>query len=100
MIGGAALGAAKLANRRSRPKRTGISIPHDFNTPRFDASKLTKGLDASKLTKGLDARKLADHVDLKDIVRQIGNVAEQVEARSEDVRMLSAQAKKLSRKLS
>ena len=91
MIGGAALGAAKLANRRSRPKRTGISIPHDFNTPRFDASKLTKGLDA---------RKLADHVDLKDIVRQIGNVAEQVEARSEDVRMLSAQAKKLSRKLS
>lgn len=86
VVGGAAVGVAgRLANRRSRPKLLGIPIPEE--------------LDASKLTKSLDAKKLASHIDLKDVIRQIGNFAEQVEARSEDVRSLSAQAKRLSRRI-
>ena len=47
----------------------------------------------------LDPKKLASQVDLKDVVRHIGNFAEHVEARSEDVRNLSAQAKALSRRI-
>jgi len=81
-VGGASLAVAgRIANRRSKPKVLGIAIPDELNPQR------------------LDARKLASHVDLKDVVRQIGNIAEQVEARSEDVRLLSAQAKRLSRKV-
>lgn len=44
--------------------------------------------------------KLARSIDLKDVSRQIGNAAEQIEARSDDLRALSGQAKRLSRKLS
>jgi hypothetical protein len=109
VVGGAALGAAKLANtnRRSKPKLT-RGLDASKLTKGLDASKLTKGIDASKLTKGLDAKKLASHVDvkrlarnvdLKDLVRQIGDLAEQVEARSEDVHTLSGQAKRISRRI-
>lgn len=83
LVGGAAVGVAgRLANRRSRPKLLGIAIPTELNPPRLDASKLAKSLD------------------VKDVIRHIGNFAEQVEARSEDVRSLSAQAKRLSRRIS
>jgi hypothetical protein len=51
------------------------------------------------LGRNFDAKKLVKSVDVKDLAKQIGNAAEQIEARSEDVRMLSAQAKRLSRKL-
>jgi hypothetical protein len=73
--------AGRLANRRSRPKLLGIAIPDELNPQRIDAKKLTSQLD------------------LKDVMRHIGNFAEQVEARSEDVRALSAQAKRLSRRI-
>jgi hypothetical protein len=108
-VGGATIGVAGLlAKSRSKPKRTGIRLPDELNLPRFDASKLTKGLDAKKLTKGLDAKKLASHVDvkslaknidLKDLIRQVGDLAEQVEARSEEVHTLSGQAKRISRRI-
>ncbi|MGZ4168022.1 MAG: hypothetical protein ACXVR1_04270 [Solirubrobacteraceae bacterium] len=48
----------------------------------------------------LDPKKLASNIDLKDVVRKLGNAAEQIEARSEEVRALSSQAKRLTRKLS
>ena len=71
-----------MKQRARRPKVLGMSIPRQLN--------------ASKL----DPRKVAQDVDPKKVIKQIGSVAERVEAISEDVRMLSAQAKRLSKKLS
>ena len=73
---------ARLANHYRRPRVIGIPIPDDLN-PRH-----------------LDAKKLAGNIDIKGVLRKIGNAAEQIEARSEDVRALSGQAKRLTRKLS
>ena len=47
----------------------------------------------------LNPQRIARDLDLKDVVRHIGNFAEQVEARSEEVRALSAQAKRLTRRV-
>jgi hypothetical protein len=82
--------AGRLANRHSKPKLLGIPIPDELNPQR---------LDASKLTGHVDVKRLAKNIDLKDVLRQLGNLAEQVEARSEDVRTLSGQAKRLSRRI-
>jgi len=78
----------------------GITIPAELRNVHVDPKKLTSHLDAKKLTNHLDPKKLADHVDLKDVLRKIGDAAEQIEARSEDVRTLSGQAKRITRKLS
>lgn len=77
MLGGAAVGAARLANRHSQPKVLGVRIPAELNP-----------------------RHLGRDLDLTEVIRHIGNFAEQLEARSEDVRALSAQAKRLSRRIS
>jgi hypothetical protein len=99
-VGGATIGVAGLlAKSRSRPRLMGIRLPDELNPQRFDASKLTKGLDAKKLAGHLDVKRLGRNVDLKDILRQIGDLAEQVEARSEDVHTLSGQAKRISRRI-
>jgi hypothetical protein len=91
VVGGAAFGVAKLANQRqSRPKVLGMRLPNELNPQRIDVGKLTGHVDVKRLAK---------NVDLKDIVRQIGNLAEQVETHSEEVRTLSGQAKRLSRRL-
>jgi hypothetical protein len=91
VVGGAALGVAgKLANRHSRPKLLGIPIPDELNPQRLDAGKLASHVDVTRLAK---------NVDLKDVLRHIGDFAEQVEARSDDVRALSGQAKRLSRRI-
>lgn len=101
MLGGAALGVANhLVNRRTQPKLLGIRIPDELNPQRLDVSKLTKGLDTKHLASHVDVTRLGKNVDLKGIIRQIGNLAEQVEARSEDVHTLSGQAKRLSRRIS
>jgi hypothetical protein len=101
VIGGAAVGVAgHLVNRRSRPKVLGIPIPNELNPKRLDVSKLTKGLDANELASHIDVKKLGKHIDLKDLARQIGDIAERVEVHSEDVRALSGQAKRLSRRIS
>jgi hypothetical protein len=90
VVGGAALGVAgRLANRHSRPKLLGIPIPDELNPQRLDAGKLASHVDVTRLAK----------VDLKDVLRHIGDFAEQVEARSDDVRALSGQAKRLSRRI-
>jgi hypothetical protein len=99
-VGGAALAAGRLASRDSRPKVLGVRIPKELNPQRLGAAKLVKGLDAKKLAGHVDFRGLAKDVNLKDVIRHIGNVAEQVEARSDDVRTLSGQAKRLSRRVS
>jgi hypothetical protein len=92
-VGGAAVGAARLASSRRarRPRLLGIPIPDEL---------MPQNLDPKRLPKPGHAKKLAKGVDVKALVKRIGDAAEQVEARSEDVRMLSAQAKRLSRKLS
>ena len=75
-VGGAALGVARLAKRRSRPKLLGIPLPNE-----------------------LSPQSLGKSFNLKDVIRQIGNFAEQVEARSEEVHTLSGQAKRLTRRM-
>jgi len=71
-----------MKQRARRPKVLGMSPPRQLNTRK------------------LDPRKVAQDVDLKKVIKQLGSVAEHVEAISEDVRILSAQAKRLSQKLS
>ena len=88
LAGSVAIGAATRAASR-RPSRTrvlGVVIP--------------KELKPENLASGIDVRKLSGKVDYKDLLKRIGDAAEAIEARSDDVRMLSAQAKRLSRKLS
>jgi hypothetical protein len=100
VVGGAALGVAgRLANRHSRPTVLGIPIPDELNPQRLDASKLVKSLHARKLASHVDVKGLGKNVDLKDVIRHIGNFAERVEAHSEEVRALSGQAKRLSRRM-
>jgi len=107
MVGGAALGVAnRLTQRNSKPKVFGARVPIDINPKRFDPSKLVKNIDTKRLTPHVDVERLSKDVsrigkdvDVKDVLRRIGNLAEQVEARSEDVRSLSAQAKRLTRRL-
>jgi hypothetical protein len=79
LAGGAAVGAAHVLKHQRNHRRGGLPIPRDLK------------LDLSKVTPELDVKRL---------LRQIGDAAEQVELRSEDVRQLSAQAKRLSRRLS
>ena len=76
VVGGAAVGAARLASRHSRPKVLGIRVPDQLNP-----------------------RHIGKDLDVEAIIRHIGNFAEQLEARSEEVRALSAQAKRLSRRI-
>jgi len=100
VVGGAALGVAnKLMSRAKAPKVLGIRVPDELNPSRLDPSKLTRHVDVKRMTKNVDVKKLAKNVDLKDVVRHIGDFAEQVESRSEDLHMLSGQAKRLSRKI-
>jgi hypothetical protein len=92
IVGGAVVGGAqKLASHSRRPRVMGIAIPAELRNVHVDPKKLTSHLDPKKLT---------DHVDLRDVLRKIGDAAEQIEARSEDVRTLSGQAKRITRKLS
>ena len=98
-VGGAAIAAGRLASRDTRPKVLGIRIPKELTPQRLGAGKLVKGLDAKKLASHVDFRGLAKDVDLKDVLRHIGDFAEQVEARSDDLRTLSGQAKRLSRRV-
>jgi hypothetical protein len=79
LAGGAAVGAARVLKHQAGQGRRGPSIPHD---------------------KRLDLRRATHDIDIKRLLRQIGDAAEQVELRSEDVRQLSAQAKRLTRRLS
>jgi hypothetical protein len=78
LAGGAAVGAARVLRHQDHQRR-GLPIPRDMK---------------------LDLRKATHDLDVKRLIQQIGNAAEQIEARSEDVRQLSAQAKRLSRRLS
>ena len=76
VVGGAAVGAARLASRHSRPKVLGVRVPDQLNP-----------------------RHIGKDLDIEAVIRHIGNFAEQLEARSEEVRALSAQAKRLSRRI-
>jgi hypothetical protein len=94
IVGGAAVGGAqRLASHSRRPRVMGIVIPNELNPRHLH-------VDTKKLTHNLDPKKLAGQLDLKDVLRRIGDAAEQIESRSEEVRTLSGQAKRLSRKLS
>jgi len=73
VAGGAAIGLAGRAavKRVRKPRVLGIPLPRTM-------------------------RKL----DMKNVAKQIGNVAEQLETTGDDVRKVSAQAKKMSKALS
>jgi hypothetical protein len=78
LVGVAALGWAGREAIKSarRPKVLGVRLPRELSN--------------------LDLKKL----DLHKAAKQVGKLAEQLESTSEDVRMISAQAKRLSKKLS
>jgi hypothetical protein len=78
LVGVTALGWAgreAIKNAR-RPKVLGVRVPRELSN--------------------LDLKKL----DLQKAAKQVGKLAEQLESTSEDVRLISAQAKRLSKKVS
>jgi hypothetical protein len=78
----------------------GIPIPDGLHAHHLAPKKLVKNVDPKRLSETVDTKKLSKNVDPKGVMRHIGNAAEQIETHSENVRMLSAQAKRLSRRLS
>jgi hypothetical protein len=92
LAGGAAVAAGKAAaNRFRQPRVLGMRVPRELMPRKLDVDKLTKNVDLGKIAKNADVKKLA---------RRVEKAAAQVEDRSEDLRLLSQQAKRLSRKLS
>ena len=81
--GAAAIGVVAVAvvKRARRPRVLGVPVPRSLNPGKLDLNGLK-------------------NLDLKKVAKQIGNVAERLENTSEDVRMASAQAKRMSKKLS
>jgi hypothetical protein len=78
--------ATAAVKRTRRPKVLGVPLP--------------RSLKPGNLKPGnLDLKQLKD-IDLKKVAKQIGKAAEKVESTSEDVRMASQQAKRMSKKLS
>jgi hypothetical protein len=77
VVGVAALGWAgrEMIKNRRRPTVLGVRLPREL-----------AGVDL----KGLDTHKIA---------KQVGKAAEQLERTSDDVRMISAQARRLSKRL-
>jgi hypothetical protein len=69
---------SRLANHHRRPRVMGIRVPDELN-PRH-----------------LDTKKLASKIDIKGVLRRHGDAAEQIEARSEDVRTLADWTRTLS----
>ncbi len=87
LAGSVAVGAAtRAATRRSHRTRVlGVVIP--------------KELTPANLVSSIDVTKLSRKVSYRDVLKRIGDAAEVVEARSDEVRALSGQAKRLSRRL-
>ena len=75
LVGTAALGYAgrEALKHARRPRLLGVSLPRDLKPGKLDVKKLAK---------------------------QVGTAADRLERVSEDVRMASAQAKRMSKKLS
>lgn len=80
LAGGAVLGIAGRAavNRARRPRILGMPLPRSIKPGKLDPRK----------------------IDLKNVMKQLGDAAERVEHASEDVRVASAQAKRVTKKLS
>jgi hypothetical protein len=83
VAGATAIGLAGRAalKRARRPRVLGVTVPRDL------------------MPRNLDLKKLAD-LDVKKVAKQVTKFAEQLERTSEDVRMASAQAKRVSKRLS
>ena len=83
IVGGAAVGLAGRAavKRNRRPTVLGVKIPRTM-VARNIKLKMPRGLD------------------VKTIAKQVEHAAERLERTSEDVRLASAQAKRVSQKLS
>jgi hypothetical protein len=85
LAGSVAIGAAtRMAGRK--PRRTsvlGVAVPKAIAVP--------KDLKPAKFMSG--------RVDYPDLMRRIGDAAELIERRSDEVRLVSSQAKRISRKL-
>ena len=83
IVGGAAVGLAGRAaiKRNRRPTLLGVKIPRGM-APRNIKRKKPRGLD------------------IKTIAKQVEHAADRLERTSEDVRLASAQAKRVSQRLS
>jgi hypothetical protein len=81
--GAAAVGLAGRAavKRARRPRVLGVPIPRELVPGNFDAKKLAR-------------------MDVKKVAKQVADVADRLERTSEDVRIASAQAKRIGKKLS
>jgi hypothetical protein len=64
-----------------RPRVLGVRIPRTVSPGKMDVRNVAK-------------------IDLKEVAKQLGNVAERVEKTSEEVRTASGQAKRLAKNLS
>jgi hypothetical protein len=82
----------------------GVALPKSVKLPNnvklAKDLKVPKELKPENLLSAIDVKKLSGKVDYKDVLKRVGDAAEAIEARSDDVRMVSGQAKRLSRKLS
>ena len=84
----AVAGRAAMKKSRRRPRVLGMTMPRSMK-PKIDLKKLD-------VTKKLDLKK----VDPKKVAKQLADVAERVEKTSEEVRVVSGQAKRVTRTLS
>jgi excinuclease UvrABC helicase subunit UvrB len=71
------LAGRAAVKRNRRPKVFGKPMPQGIKRPNFHAPK----------------------VDVKKVAKQVGNLAERVEHVSEDVRVVSAQTKRMTKNL-
>ena len=96
LAGSVAIGAAtRAASRRSHRTRVlGVVIPKELKP-----ENLASAIDVKNLASAIDIKKLSGKVDYRDLLKRIGDAAEVIEARSDEVRTLSGQTKRLSRKL-
>jgi hypothetical protein len=83
IVGGAAVGLAGRAvvKRNQRPTVLGVKIPRRMAAPKIKL-QIPRGLD------------------VKTIAKRVEQTADRLERTSEDVRIASAQAKRVSQKLS
>jgi hypothetical protein len=103
-----------MAGRKSRrTKVLGIAVPKSFKPENLvrelkpeklmrelKPEKLMRELKPEKLMRELKPEKLiSGRIDHEDLLRRIGDAAEVIEKRSDEVRLVSSQAKRISRKL-
>ena len=72
-----------------------------ISAPKIGSPKvsLPKELRPENLASNVDLKKLSGKVDYKNLVRRVGDAAELIERHSDEVRVVSGQAKRISRRI-